>query len=364
MITILLVILFLSFIVLVHELGHFFAAKLSKVKVEEFGLGYPPRIFGKKIGETTYSINAIPFGGFVKIYGEIPKELMEKSEGSPTQNEDEKDSARSFLTKPIWKRAGIMLAGVCMNVIFAWLILFIVFLVGSPKHLAINSVSPNSPAALAEIRSGDIVQSVTYGGTTLKDPVSSDAFIALVKEAKNNSIQIEIQGTIPRTVTIQGRLNPPEGEGALGIGLVDIGFSPQGFLGSLWEASRYTVEVLYLVVEGLVLFITKLFVSPKIIESITGPVGIFSFASQASVSGFIPFLHVIAFISLNIAVLNLLPFPALDGGRFLFLLIEKFKKRPVSYRIQSFINTAGFILLLVLMILVTIKDVGKLMGGS
>ena len=165
--TILIVIISLSLLILVHEAGHFFAAKFFGVRVDEFGLGFPPRIFGKKIGETTYSINLLPLGGFVKIYGE-------DSTGEPGGlDANQEDKKRTFSSQPAWKKSVIILAGVVMNVILGWLALSLVFLAGAPKHLAIADVALDSPAREAGLEAGDIILGVEYKGGILKDPVKS-----------------------------------------------------------------------------------------------------------------------------------------------------------------------------------------------
>lgn len=353
--TIIWVILFLSLIILIHEAGHFAAAKWSGVRVDEFGFGYPPKLWGKKVGETLYSINALPFGGFVRIHGETVA-------GAQTETE-EKD--RGFESKPVWKRSVIMLAGIAMNIALGWLLFSIVFMVGSPEHLMVGSVAPDSPAALGDIRPGDIIRQATFDSTTLTDPIMSDAMVALVQRAGDGMIQLQVvRGNNVRTLTLQGRMHPPEGQGSLGVSLSGTGFPAQGFWGGIWQGLLVTGESLWLVIVGMIAFFAKIFVTPSVVNTVSGPVGIFSLAAQAGATSFVSLLYLVGFISINIAVLNLLPFPALDGGRFLFLMIEKVKKSPVSYRTQSVVNTVGFVFLVGLMILVTVKDVGRLVSGG
>lgn len=355
-ITFIIVFLFLSLIILLHEAGHFFAAKWSGVRVDEFGFGYPPRMWGKQFGRTLYSINWLPFGGFVRIFGaDAPKN------GEPMPE----TGAEDFRTKPAWKKSLILLAGVIMNVVLGWVLLILVFMTGSPEHLLISAVAENSPASVAGIRSGDQIVSVLYGDKKLVDPVNSDEFIALVKEAGEAPIAVTVlraQKEVP--ISLSGRTNPPKGEGSLGVALVHTGIPKESVWESIRDATVMTGDILVSTVVGLYTFFTRLFVTPAVLDSVAGPVGIFTIAAQASAFGIVALLQLMAILSLNIAVLNLLPFPALDGGRFLVVLIEKVFRRSVPQKIQNGINAVGFIILVGLMILVTVKDIGKIVNGG
>ncbi len=346
---ILFVIIGLSLLILVHELGHFLTAKIFGVKVEEFGLGFPPRLFGKKRGETTYSVNSLPFGGFVKIYGEDDGDLNIKKD------------PRSFVSQPTWKKSVIVLAGVIMNIIFGWLIFSAVFMVGSPEHLAVADVALDSPAEKAGFTSGDIIVEASFGGKTLNDPIKSDELISLVKSAGEEETSLKIKrGGETLEINVAGRLNPPPGQGSLGVSLIEIGFKSEPFFKSFIKSAEATADTLGAITVGFFNFFGRLFFEPKIIETITGPVGIFALAAESGALGFVYLLQLIALISLNLAVLNLIPFPALDGGRFFFLLIEKLKGSPLSRRFQMIVNGLGFAFLIVLMVVVTIQDIGKL----
>ncbi len=355
-ITFIIVFLFLSLIILLHEAGHFFAAKWSKVRVDEFGFGYPPRMVGKQFGKTFYSINWLPFGGFVRIFGaDAPKD------GNPTPEA----GAEDFRTKPAWRKSLILLAGVIMNIILGWVLLVFVFLIGSPEHLLISAVAEKSPASIAGIRSGDQVASVIYGDKKLTDPVNSDEFIALIKEAGEAPITVTVLRSQKEEIfMLSGRINPPEGEGSLGVALVHTGIPRSSVWEGIKNATIMTGDILVSTVVGLYMFFTRLFVTPAVLDSVAGPVGIFTIAAQASAFGIAALLQLMAILSLNIAVLNLLPFPALDGGRFLVVLIEKIFRRAVPQKIQNGINAVGFIVLVGLMILVTVKDIGKIVNGG
>lgn len=346
---ILLAIICLSALIFFHELGHFLVAKIFKVKVEEFGFGFPPKILAKKIGETVYSLNALPFGGFVKLFGED-----EKIGGD--------GDSQKFSNQPVWRRSVIVLAGVAMNIIVGWLILSAALMIGSPPHLMIAEVASDSPAEAVGLQKGDVVLNADFAGdVVLSDPINSEDFIRSVKNNLATPMNLNIQrGRQIINLAVTSRESPPAGEGPLGVALVDIGLTPQPFFQSLVQGFKNTLAILGAVVVGFFHFLTSVFVDRHVLETVSGPVGIFAIMAQAGSLGLIYIFQLTALISLNLAVLNLIPFPALDGGRFLFLLIEKIKKTPVPWRIQAVINAVGLAALLVLMILVTIKDVSRL----
>ncbi len=344
---ILIVLISLSILILVHELGHFLSAKIFGVRVHEFGFGFPPKILGKKIGETTYSLNLLPFGGFVKIHGEDGEETQDK---------------QSFANQSVIRRSIIVLAGVFMNILLGWLILSAVFAIGSPRHLAISGISEESPAATANLKSGDLILEAKFNEHILKDPIPVNEFINLVKSAEKNTITLKIKrGEAISEISLRGRSNPPPGQGSLGLSLLEIGFAKEPIFKSLAKGTAATLETLKLVTLGFFNFFSKLFVTPQIIETVTGPIGIFTLATQAGSFGIVYLFELIAFISLNLAVLNLIPFPALDGGRFLFLLIEKIKGGPVPRKFQLIVNAVGFVALIILMVIVTVKDITKIL---
>jgi|SRR3989344_3388567 len=345
---IVLVIISLSILILAHELGHFLAAKFFKVRVDEFGLGFPPKVIGKKIGETTYSVNALPFGGFVKIHGE---------DGMPSETTNPRSlDAQSLLRKSI-----IVLAGVFMNIVFGWIVLSGVFMIGAPEHLIIADVAPESPAFGAGLTSGDVILKVTSGGVSLSDPIISNTFIELVKGAGGRVIALDVRrGKEKVSVSVSGRENPPAGQGSLGISLVEIGFTRMSFFAAVAKGFTATGEMLFLVAKSFGELFTRAFYDISVFKTISGPVGIVAIAASTSSLGLVYLMQLMALISLNLAVLNLIPFPALDGGRFIFLLIEKLKGSPISRKFQIAVNGIGFALLLALMVVVTVQDIGRL----
>ncbi len=342
---VLIIIVSLSVLIFIHELGHFLTAKAFGVRVEEFGIGFPPRLWSKKKRETLYSVNALPFGGFVKIQGE---------DGEAAADE------RSFSRKNFFQKAGMLLAGVFMNFILGWLTLSVILMIGAPAHLMLTDVAAGSPAASAGIKSGDVVVRAAFNNIVLTDPIKSDDLVSLVKTAGDQQISLAVKRN-GRVIdfNLAGRLNPPAGQGPLGVALADIGFKAEPFFSSFWDGLREAGQIAGMVFYGFVNLIEKIFVAPQVIQTLTGPVGIFSLAEQAGSVGLIYLFQLMALISVNLAVLNLLPFPALDGGRFLMLIVEKIKGSPISRKIQFAVNAAGFTALVILMIIVTIQDVHK-----
>ena len=343
--TVILVIIALSLLILIHELGHFLSARMFKVRVEEFGIGFPPKLFSRKKGETEYSVNALPFGGFVRIFGE--------------NAEEGDDSPRSFSIQPAWKRAIILSAGVIANVVLGWMIFVVVFSLGVPFHPVISGVSENSPADVQGIEAGDIILEAS-SASLAKEDMRVDDFIQFVGLNKGEEISLTVQrsGDV-LSFDLVPRMNPPEGEGSLGIELTEIGAEAVPFPESLIVGAKETWRILDVVVGSFVFLLTNVFTNPEIVKGIAGPVGIVSVANQASQLNVMYFLQLMAIISLNLVILNLIPFPALDGGRLLMLLIEKIKGSPVSARVQMGINGVGFFILILLMVVVTIQDIGR-----
>lgn len=349
MIGAILVVIGISVLILIHELGHFLAAKMFGVRVDEFGIGFPPRLFGWRKGETLYSFNLLPFGGFVKMQGE---------DGPEASGGISEDGSRRFDSQSIGRRALIISAGVIMNVILGWFLLTAVFTAGSPPHLLVANLAPDSPAAVADLRIGDVIIEAVYGDKVLNDPVTSREFIDLAWSAGDDKVFIKIiRGNDILEKNITSRSAPPADQGPLGAGLAEIGWPSQNFFAAAASSFSQTFLILKETFGGFYFFFSRLFVDPGVVDSVSGPIGIFSIALQASSLGFGYFVHLLALLSLNLAVLNILPLPALDGGRLVFLIIEKIRKSPVSSRWQGIANASGFFLLILLVIFITVKDV-------
>lgn len=354
--TIVVALISLIILIILHELGHFIVAKKFGVKVEEFGLGYPPRLFGKKFGETLYSINLLPFGGFVKIYGQ----------------EEAIDHPRSFSTRPIWQRAFIILGGVVSFWIIAAILLSIVMAIGVPtmiedeeNHNLVNpkvqitAVAPNSPAEKAELKVGDIIRELKFQDEQLKiDKV--DQVLKFTQAHKGEEVILTIQrGKETFDVSLTPRVSHPENEGPMGIALTRTALKSYPWYQAPVEGIIATGNLTLIVVRGWWMVIKSLFqgegVPPGV--EVRGVVGIFELFIQVGALGISYFLQFIAVISISLALINVLPIPALDGGWLLFLGIEKLKKRPLSPKIIKEISLVFFFLLIALMIWVTIKDI-------
>ena len=352
------VFLSLTGLMVLHEFGHFIIAKKYGVKVEEFGLGYPPRLFGKKIGETLYSVNLIPFGAFVKLFGE-EKEVKDK---------------RSFTGRPIWQRAFIVLGGVLSFWIIAAILLSLVVFIGAPYEISdeeagvlrdprvqIIAVSANSPAQGAGLQVGDTIreikiENVEYSGINKVKEVQD-----ILQKGRGKEIILTTErGNKMIESSVLSRENPPPEEGAVGIGLARTAIKSSPWYKAPWLGIKATFNTTFLVILGWYQVIAKLFAAEPTGVQFLGPVGIFDIMRQRSEMGINYYLHFIAIISIYLAVFNLLPIPALDGGKLLFLGIEKIKKRPVSPEFEQKITTVFFLLLISLMILVTIKDIKRI----
>lgn len=335
--TVLIVVVGISILILIHEFGHFIVAKKMGLLVEEFGFGFPPRIFSKKIGETTYTLNLLPFGGFVKIHGEEP--------GTPLEGLEKE---RSFAFQPAWRRAAIILAGVLMNFLLGWFLISLIFFAGTEKAVLISQVLPDSPAAVAGIKAGDKV--LGFDNTT--------AFIEFIEKNRGKSINFTISrsGEEIRMMAVP-RLAPDPG---LGIALSDAGMEKLPFLASIAEGFKTSISVIASIFSAFASLLFGLLTQGRILVDFVGPIGIFGVANQAGALGFLYLLQLIAVISLNLMVLNVLPFPALDGGRLLFVLIEKIKGSPISPNWERSFNTVGFLLLILLMVAITLRDIVRL----
>ena len=342
LIGIIFVIIFLSILILIHELGHFLVAKKFGLFVEEFGFGLPPKIWSKKIGETIYSINALPFGGFVKIFGE---------DGNNLEKLPESERKKNFASLKIWQRALIISAGVLFNFVLGWMVISLVFVIGTPQAVVITDIKKNSPAMEINLKAGDKIIGF----------VDTNKFIKYINENRGKEVSLNIErGKEKINFNVVPRINPPVGEGSLGVGLVDAGLPKKNPIASIWEGFKTSIELVKNIFLALVDLAVKAVIGKASFEQIAGPVGIIKLTSQAGSLGFIYLLQLLAMISLNLAVLNIFPFPALDGGRLIFLGIEKIKGSPINPKFEKIINTAGFIFLILLMAVITIKDIIKL----
>lgn len=381
MLTLLIFIAVLGLLVFVHELGHFVVAKRSGMRVDEFGFGFPPRLIGvyrtaegavrvvygartpqDAVGTTIYSLNAIPLGGFVKIVGE---------------NNDEADDPNSFVHKPFLARLATLLAGVTMNVVLAWVLFSIVLAAGVPTvvddptlvpagarvqnpRTTIIEVRPESPALEAGLRAGDVVLSIDDQTFAAADATRS---YILDRKGATFAFRVERDGRA-EVVHVASLASPGENQGPTGIALATVGSVSYPWYRAPLVGLRVTAEQLWEVAAGL----GKLVSGGVGLNQVGGPVKIAQLTGEASRLGFAHLLQFAAFLSLNLAVLNALPIPALDGGRVLFLVVEKVRGKRNNAVFEQTVNAIGFLALLLLMLVVTINDfngfsiIGRLFG--
>lgn len=378
-ITILIFIAVLGILVFVHEFGHFIVAKKSGMTVEEFGFGFPPRVVGiQRVNgkfqivwgrknqpvntandlttrpenePTIYSINLIPLGGFVRIMGE---------------NNEHEDQPGSFISKGFWPRFLTLVAGVCMNIILAWALLSVGFDVGLPAAVnsandipkgasfsnpqtAILDVVKDLPASKAGLMPNDII--VSLDGKQFAEVSDLQSYI---KQHAGSPVAFNVKrGSKELSINVTPNINPAPGQGATGIEISLIGKLKYPWYSALWEGAKAT----YGAITGIFAGLYQLFAGHLGFASLGGPVKIAKLTGQVADMGFIYLLQFTAFLSLNLAALNILPFPALDGGRVLFLFIEKIRGKKNNQKVEQYFNAAGFVFLLLLMVVVTINDV-------
>ncbi|OGF28044.1 RIP metalloprotease RseP [Candidatus Falkowbacteria bacterium RIFOXYB2_FULL_34_18] len=370
-ITIISFVFLLSILVFVHEFGHFWMAKKFDLKPEEFGFGLPPRAFGvyrdkngkwkkvkgnksvKDADDTIYSVNWVPLGGFVKL-GED-----DEAGGNPNH----------FNSKPIWQRAMILLAGVSMNVVLAAILISFGFMVGLPqgiegvsshakisnRQIQIVAVVKETPAKDADIRMGDMIVSVD----TQKINVSEE-FQNYIKEKDGQELSLIIRrGNVEIEKKIVPEIMEETGLPGIGIGMADIGLVKYPVHLAIWYGIKTTIIFILAILFAFYEMIKGLIMGAGVGADISGPVGIAVLTGQFARMGFVYFLQFTAILSMNLAIINALPFPALDGGRILFLIIEKFKGGPVKKEVEAMVHYIGFVLLMILVVFVTFKDIAR-----
>lgn len=345
--TIIAFILILGVLIFVHELGHFVAARLVGVKVEEFGMGYPPRLFAIKRGETEYSINLLPLGGFCKLLGE----------------EDPTDH-RSLASKRPVAKLFVLGAGSAMNAVLPIVLLSIAFMVPRTVivgDVVIQDVGVNSPAQEAGIRVGDTVVSVDGVGVENIGDVIYETHLHLGSETVYEVMDAE--GNL-RSVTLVPRFDPPEGQGPVGVALTMPNMAEVSESYPFWEAVPMAGENLWETF-GLIRNEVKRWFVSRAPPDVTGPVGIFELTGEASEAGPSYLIQFAAFLSLNLAIINLFPLPALDGGRIVFVMLEVVRRgKRVSARTEAMVHFVGFVMLIGLMLVITFYDVVRVMSGE
>jgi len=359
--SIIIFILILGALVFVHELGHFLFAKLFNVRVDEFGFGYPPRL--AKIGtwkKTEITLNWIPFGGFVKLFGESPENEMSDS--------DKKDALNY---KPKWQQFLVMFGGILFNIIFGWMLLSASYMIGieastrnAPQdyeftntQLTVTSVLVDSPADISGLQAGDII--LEYGTNNESITVANENTESFSSFINSAGIQEEEVYVVVRRGTAVEFFEMDSEEGyvndrfAIGIGLDRVGTLRL----SIFESIKLGLTNTFVFIGAISLGFIDLISGNISLDAVSGPVGIVSQVDQASVFGLSYLVGFMALLSFNLAVLNAFPFPALDGGKILIVIIESIIRRPLPSNVVNWINGIGFLILVGLMILVTIKDV-------
>ncbi len=368
--TIIVFILVLSVLVFVHELGHYATARMFGVKAEEFGFGFPPRVFGwKKVNgkrkffwgsgeheseDTIWSLNWIPLGGFVKIKGE----------------DGENKDPDSFAAKKPWKRSIILSAGVTMNIILAAICLMLVFTLGSPQVLSnveegakvtdekmqVMSLVADSPATEAGIELGDAI--VALDGLSFNEITEVQDYVAS-KNGQSVEIEISRYGEPVRlSATPQVLPENETGERAvLGVGIEKTGIVSYPWYKSIWLGMKATYNLFIQIIVAFGTIIKNAIVGQPVGVEVAGPVGIAVMTGKVARMGMNYALQFTALLSINLAIINFLPLPALDGGRVLFILIEKIRRKPVNQKVEQVVHTIGFALLMLLVLIVTGKDI-------
>jgi len=346
-ITILIFLGILAVLILAHELGHFSTAKAFGIKVEEFGLGFPPRLFGIKRGETLYSLNAIPLGGFTKMAGEEDPQVE-----------------RSLASKGAGIRVIVLAAGSIMNFLLPIVLFAIAFMV--PHDVAtgdvlIEEVNANSPAAAAGIEAGDTILSFN------DEPVINNSYLQryiYLNLGREVSLTIRHSDATIEEVRLIPRWKPPPGEGAMGIATTMHEFTITRQSYPFWEAiptgfSEY--------METFILFKNEIlkWIIGAVPVQVTGPVGIAQLTGAVARAGISPLLEFTGFISINLAIVNILPLPALDGGRIVFVLVEWARRgKRISPKTEGLVHAIGFILLIAVMLAVTYQDIIRIIAGE
>lgn len=359
--SILLFFLVLLVLVIAHEFGHFIIAKKAGIRVDEFAFGFPPRLGSITKGETRYSFNALPLGGYVKIYGENPDEV-----------EDNADKKRAFNNQPRLIQGAVIVAGVVFNLLLAWVLISATLMLGitaplgegrmlTDQHIMVSGVHPGSPAEVSGLLPGDILLAITDGGesTEVTSPDSVSSFVASRFERPLSFTYRRAGETFSTAITPISGIVPDKA--AIGIYMDTVGTLKLPIHLAVWEGFKKTYQYTVLTATGLWDFFSSVITGKSDFSQVTGPVGIVGAVGEAANISFANFLLFTALISINLAVINVIPFPALDGGRLLFIVIEAIIRRPINVKVANMTNLIGFSLLMLLMLFVTWHDIAKLL---
>lgn len=352
-ITLIVFVVVISLLVFVHELGHFLTARKLCVDVEEFGFGFPPRIAGVKRGNTVYSINWIPFGGFVRMKGESPDAPREPN---------------SFIAQATGRRFVILAAGVLMNYLLAIVLFSIGFSIGLPTavepgitdthvsnvHAEIVSTDAGSPASAAGIKAGDTIAAIN---TT--DIESTDQVRTMLQDTADAQVSIIVLRN-GKTLTLPVTpVKSSDGSYRIGIGITDVGTLSYPFPESIAQGFMLTGNVTGQIFQSFGTLLHDLVIERKVSADLSGPVGVVVLTGQAVRLGWSYLIQFVALLSVTLAVVNFFPLPALDGGRALFVLIEMFRGKAINQRVESLIHAIGFYALIALVLLISVHDLQR-----
>jgi regulator of sigma E protease len=353
----------LSLLVFVHELGHYTVARIIGVHVEEFGFGLPPRIWGKKIGKTIYSVNWLPIGGFVRLAGEDEAELIHRKSKI-------KNPQSYFWARTKKERVAILLAGVFMNLILAYGITTFLLTQGvyeTSGRVHIEAIFPGSPAEEGGLMEGDVLLAIASS----EDPqnphtlaVPSDLITFTHAHAGQNVVLTVTRDSRALSIHLVPRTVVPKGEGPMGVAISDLELKTYSWTEAPFVAVRIIAERAYQMVVGIVSVIWKALQLQSPGMDVAGPIGIAQVTGQAVRFGFKAVLEFMSILSLNLAILNVLPIPALDGGRVVFVFIEKVVGRRVRPAFEQSAHQVGMIILLFLVLLISINDILRLARGG
>lgn len=351
-------IIVLGLLIFVHEFGHFILAKLFRVKVLSFSLGFGPKLFGRTYGETEYMISAFPLGGYVKMYGEKPGDDIDPAE-----------SSRSFALKPVWQRFLIVAGGPGFNLLFAVLLFSFIYLIaGLPQPIPgtkIGQISPGSPAELSGLVEGDIIQAINGQETSEWEDVSR-----LIRESGGNPVTIVVQRG-GEEITVTGQPTRQEVTNIFGevvdnrylLGITrsdELIFVPVGPLEAINAGVAQTWNFIYLTIMGIIKMIQKVIPASEL----GGPILIAQLAGKQMEAGWLNLLYFMGIISVNLGILNLFPIPILDGGHLLFFSMEAIRRKPISMKAQEMLQQIGLVILVSLMFFVFYNDIVRLFNGN
>lgn len=350
--TIIVFILILAVLILVHELGHFITAVKLGVDVEEFAIGFPPKIVSWKRRGVRYSINWIPMGGFVKIKGEQGEAL---------------DDPRSFVNQPAWKKIFIVSAGVLMNFFLAFILLSVVFMSGFPqeltsdinqqnvrdKNIVILQIAKDGPADKAGLDIGDKILKVN--GKTFGNDEDVYAQLEFLR-GENVELTVLKNNNQEAIYNLRHEVLADEEESRLGIGITETGIIDYGFFGSIVQGAKVTFYMIVSIIVALYHLLANLIIRGDLAEGFGGPVAVAVVTGQIVKMGFIHIVYFAALLSINLGVINFFPFPALDGGRALFILVQAVTRKKLNEKVEAWIHNSGFIVLIILLIVITFRD--------